>query len=490
MTDSTSLESLYDPEAFRTHGHLLVDKLTESLTQSLSGEGPARPTQEPEAAVAEWEKILQHSLADRPESVSSLFDLLIAKSIKSHHPQTMGHQVGVTAPISALTEMMGALLDTGNGVFEVGNPATAIERVVIKDLARRLSMGENAGGYLTSGGTLGNLTALLAARQAVVDSDVWEDGNDSAHPFGVLVSEQAHYCIDRAARVMGWGSRGVIRVATDHYSQMRRPELQTAFDKARAEGIQVVAVVGNACTTATGSFDPLEEIADFAREHGIWFHVDAAHGGAVIFSDAHRHLLQGVAHADSVVIDFHKLMLTPALTTAVLFNDEASSFGAFAQQAEYLWRSDDGNNFEQTRFPWQDSAQRTMECTRPMAALRIFALLATQGDRIIGKNVDVLFASAQIFAAVIADTPDVELLTPPVANIVCYRLTPDGLSDTECDAINTESRKRLLAEGNFYFVETKIHGRTWLRSAIMNPFTEKIHFIALLDALKRLNCTL
>lgn len=489
MRDRASLQHLCDPETFRTLGHSLVDKLADRLKESLSGEGIARPSQSPEAAVAEWKEILEHSISRQPCDITSVFDKWIDRSIKSHHPQVMGHQVGVSAPVAALAELTGALLDTGNGVFEVGNPATAIERVVIKDLTARLGMSDLAGGYLTSGGTLGNLTALLAARQASSGYNVWQEGNQDARPLGVLVSDEAHYCIDRAARVMGWGAKGVVRVPVDQQSRiMRRPALQDALDRATAEGIQVIAVVANACTTATGSFDPLDEISEFAIENRLWFHVDAAHGGAVVFSKKHRHLIEGIQHADSIVIDFHKLMLTPALTTAVIFKNEATSFGAFAQQAEYLWRTETVEEpCDHPQLPWHDAARRTMECTRPMAALRIFALLTTGGERSIAENVDTLFATASEFAEIITVTEGFELLTKPTANILCFRLSPEGISNSARDVLNSGCRKRLIEEENFYIVETKVNGETWLRSAIMNPFTESTHFLGLLRALKRIS---
>ncbi|MCB1096572.1 MAG: pyridoxal-dependent decarboxylase [Verrucomicrobiae bacterium] len=488
MPDSASLKALFDPQSFRAEGHKLIDLLADSLQHSLAGEGNARTSQQPNQSAAHWRDHLQAALAGNaaPTAASELFSQWIGQSIKTHHPHTMGHQVGVTAPIAALADLLGSLLDTGNGVFEVGDPATAVERAVVMDLARRLNMGENAGGYLTSGGTLGNLTALLAARQAAAPFDAWKHGNDNTRPFGVLVSEQAHYCIDRAARVMGWGERGVIKVRTDAQSRMQTGAMQEALDSTRAEGIQVIAAVGNAGTTATGAFDPLDEIAEFCRVNGLWFHADAAHGGAVVFSPKYRHLLKGIEYADSIVIDFHKLMMSPSLTTAVLFKREATSFGAFAQEAKYLWRTKDPISVGGDALPWFDAAHRTMECTRPMAALRVFALLANHGDKAIANYVESVFAAAQEFAKIIQTTPGFELLTPPTANIICYRIAPPELTDAESDALNTAVRTQLISEGNFYIVETKIADRTWLRSAIMNPFTSGEHFRSLLETLLRI----
>lgn len=497
----SALDSAFDPEAFRSAGHALVDFLADGLRASLSGTGKVITLDDPEAAFAEWQSLLEQSLAGAASPSAARDELgtfrkWADKAIKTHHPRNLGHQVGMSAPIAALADLSSSLLDTGNGVFEVGNPATAIERVVIRHLAKTLGFGDGAGGFLTSGGTLGNLTALLAARAAASPHDVWSDGNSDACALGVLVSDAAHYCIDRAARVMGWGTRGVVRVATDNQFRMRASTMAKALADARSAGVRVIAAVGNACTTATGAFDPLDELGAFCREHQLWFHVDAAHGGAAAFSAEHRRLLHGISQADSVVVDFHKLMLTPSLATAVLFRHEATSFATFTQQADYLWRADGQDNGQnngqkagqregaEDSLPWFDAARRTMECTRPMAALRIFALLAAHGEQVIGETVDRVFATAKELASMAAETPGFEVLGTPAANIVCYRLAPPSLPPEACDTLNSAARARLVARGDFYIVETRIGGRTWLRSAIMNPFTTTDDLSALLRELQ------
>ena len=409
-----------------------------------------------------------------------MFSEWIAQAIKIHHPHVMGHQVGVSAPVAALADLLGSLLDTGNGVYEVGNPATAIERAVICDLCERMNLGPRSGGFITSGGTLGNLTALLAARRVAAPQDVWQEGNSSDVQLGVLVSEEAHYCMDRAARIMGWGEAGVIKVCTDSNRRLTASALETSLKSATARGIKTIAAVGNSCTTGTGVFDPLEEIAEFCENHQLWFHVDAAHGGAAIFSENHRSLLNGIEHANSVVIDFHKLMLTPSLATAVLFRDESTSF-AFSQQADYLWREASSNE----ELPWYDAARRTMECTRSMSALRIYAILATHGQALIEANVDRVFEAAQEFADLLDSASDFELFAHPQANIVCFRYRPLDLSKNELSDLNSSIRSRLIRKGNHYIVETKFEGNTWLRCAIMNPFTNIGHMRALLQAIRK-----
>ena len=189
----------------------------------------------------------------------------------------------------------------------MGMAGTAMERHVIGQCSELFGWDRHlADGFLTSGGTLGNLTALLAARATKSSACDWEEG--SHRQLAVMVSDQAHYCIDRAARIMGWGDTGIIRVPTDGQFRMQTEKLKALYDEAISDGIDVIAVVGSACSTSTGSFDDLKAIGRFCKDQHLWFHVDGAHGCAVAFSDLHRELIEGIETADSVVIDFHKIV--------------------------------------------------------------------------------------------------------------------------------------------------------------------------------------
>ena len=150
-----------------------------------------------------------------------------------------------------------------------------------------------------------------------------------------------------------------------------RPEgLDAAFDEAVRRGRRPVAVVANACSTATGSYDDLESVAAFAGRRGLWFHVDAAHGAAALLSPKYRHLLRGLDQADSFIWDAHKNMLMPALITAVVFREGGRSYEAFSAKASYLFE-------RSAREEWYNFAHRTLECTKTMMGMRLFVSLAS-----------------------------------------------------------------------------------------------------------------
>ncbi|MGY8688116.1 MAG: pyridoxal phosphate-dependent decarboxylase family protein, partial [Verrucomicrobiales bacterium] len=229
---------------------------------------------------------------------------------------------------------------------------------------------------------------------------------------------------------------------------------------------------------ATGKIDPLKDIATFCQSHSLWFHVDAAHAGAFVFSERARPLLRGWERADSIVIDFHKMLLSPSLLTAVLFRLGRDSYQAFAQKADYLWRAD------QTQ-EWWDLAKRTMECTRPMLGLRAYALLKHGGERLFEAYIDQALTATEAFASLIENTSDFELLTSPESNILCYQHTPEGLDRKATNELNQQIRAALIEDGKFFIVQVEKHGRTYLRSAVMNPFVKVAIFEELLDEIRR-----
>lgn len=469
-----SLEEAFDPQRFRTLGHRWVDLLSGYLEQA-SGESemPVLPVVPPAGML----DLVESGFSTEPnEDLLERLASLIAHSNHLHHRHYMGHQVATVLPQAALIEATNALLNNGMAVYEMGQMQTVMEHRVVQFLNRLLGFPDNAGGVLTHGGSIGNLTALLAARQAKAGCDVWTEGH--TEKYAVLVSEQAHYCVARAVQIMGWGAAGAVAVETDDKFRVTRESLERGFASARESGRKVLAVVASSCTTATGSFDPLMEVADFCSEHDLWLHVDGAHGASLAFSSAHRDRLRGIDRADSVVWDLHKLALMPGLITAVLFRDNRRSYEAFAQEASYLFEPVD-----QQRECF-DVGRRTLECTKRGLGALAFILIQTHGTRLFGESVDLLIQRTRELAEMITEEEDMEVVTYPEANILCFRLLPTGEADA--DELNALVRRRIVDSGEFYVVQTRLKSVVWLRVAIMNPATRGEDLKQLIQILKRL----
>jgi L-2,4-diaminobutyrate decarboxylase len=465
----------YDAERFRQQAHQLVEQLADTFAASRRGEGPVLPWATPAQNVERFP-------ADFPEEptgeLSALMARVLSASHKLHHPRYVGHQVSSPVPLAALSDFVSSFLNNGMAVYEMGPVATAMEHNVLRWMAGQLGLPEGSGGVLTSGGSAGNLTALLAARQAKAGFDAWNGGAHAGPPLTVLVPESAHYCLTRATRIMGWGAGGVTPVPVDARYRVRPDALEDALAAARRAGRQAIAVVASAGSTATGAFDPLDAVADFAERHGLWFHVDGAHGASTALSSKYRPQVKGIERADSVVWDAHKMMLMPALVTAVLFRDASRSFDAFAQEASYLFHGED------TR-PWSDVALRTLECTKEMMALKLYTCLQLLGTRLFADAVTESFDLARRFAGKLQASGDFEVPVLPDCNIVCFRHTPPGVPPAELDALQARLRQRLVTRGDFYLVQTVLPGRgLHLRTTLINPLTTDAELDALLDALR------
>jgi L-2,4-diaminobutyrate decarboxylase len=187
----------------------------------------------------------------------------------------------------------------------------------------------------------------------------------------------------------------------------------------------------------------------------------------------------GVERADSVVWDPHKLMLMPALVSAVLFRDGARSYQAFAQEAPYLFHGGSGDE-----LPWWDVGLRTLECTKRMLAFKLYAALSLLGTRFFARYVEGCFGLAQRFAERIAAAPDFELAVTPECNIVCFRWTPREAKSEALDALQAGVRARIVESGAFYPVQTRLPKGVHLRVTLLNPLTSEADLEALLVAVR------
>ncbi|MGE3171020.1 MAG: aspartate aminotransferase family protein [Planctomycetota bacterium] len=460
----------FDPAGFRALGHRFVDLIADHLEHTAAPDGRVLDLPPPAERLASVPPL---PVVGAPPTAEALLHRLLAESNRLHHPRYMGHQVCPPQPVLALFELANAVLNNGMAVYEMGPVQTAMELRAVRWMAGRLGLPDGADGVLTSGGSVGNLTALLAARQRH-GGDAWQRGGDR---FCVLVSEQAHYCIGRAVRILGWGDGGVVPVPVDDGFRMRADLVPDLCAAARARGREPIAVVASSCTTATGSFDPLPRLADACRALGLWLHVDGAHGASYALSPSVRERLRGIDRADSVVWDAHKLLQVPALVTGVLFRDGGAGAAAFAQQASYLFE-------QRAQDEWYNRGHRTLECTKRGLGVLLYAAVALLGEPALTASLEHGVALARHLAARVRDAADLELAVAPDCNIVCFRHRPDGVAAADLDAHNRRIRERLLRAGAFYVVQTALPQGLFLRVTLINPRTTPADVDAMLAAVR------
>ncbi|PRX54347.1 pyridoxal phosphate-dependent decarboxylase family protein [Flagellimonas meridianipacifica] len=468
--ESKSFEKIFSSVTFKDKSHRLVNLICEHIEGTISGkEDKVLSWNPPDNELQFWKDFLENG------NEADFFKEILKRTTHTHNPKYVGHQVGVTAPITLLSGMLSNLLNNGMAVYEMGMSSNAIERIVADKICETVGYDSKSGGFLTSGGTLANLTALLSARKAKVEHDVWNEGHTK--PLGIMVCEEAHYCVDRAAKIMGLGEKGIIKVPANKNFGMDVNKMEEYYRTSVSQGIQVFAIVGSAPSTATGAYDDLEAIQAFAQKYDLWFHVDGAHGGAAIFSEKYKHLLKGAEKSDSMVIDGHKMMLMPTITTALVFRNRIHANHTFSLDADYLLN-------ETQEDEWYNSGRRTFECTKTMMCMHWYLLLKLYGEAVFDTYVTRQYDLAKDFAEMLLKEPDFEIATYPMSNILCFRYVNPNLSLKDLNELNAMVRQELLEEGDFYMVQTTIRGVHYLRTSLMNPFATVEHLKVLTNKIR------
>lgn len=409
-------------------------------------------------------------------TLQRFLDAYLASSTKLHHPHYMAHQVAVPLPASALAALIDGFTNNAMAIYEMGPAAAAVEFAVLNWMlakagwqpaplpGTRENAGEGlkpgatgttyGGGVLTHGGSLANLTALLAAR-AKAAPQAWEKG--SPGNLVIVCPAASHYSVARAASIMGLGQNGVRHAPADALGRTDPARLADFLLALRRDGLEPIAVVANACSTALGLYDPLRDISAVCRAQGVWLHVDGAHGASALASPRLRHLLDGIESADSLVWDAHKMLRTSVIAAAVLVRDHRHLDNTFREDASYLFHEKDEPGF--------DFVHRSVECTKAALGLKVLFALASEGEGGIAANVERQTALAREAAAYLRGETGIEVAVEPQTNIVCFRFSGS-------DALQIELRRRLTEAGDFYISTTEALGKRWLRLALMNPATE------------------
>lgn len=470
-----SIKKAYDINQFKERAYKAIDMLIKYFNDAQSTQIPVVNWQSPEEAIEGWKPSKYFYSKDKENQFELLLEKFLAESNHLHSPNYAGHQVSVALPTAAIAEFVYSFLNNPASIYEMSPASYGIEQAIVCWMAAKLYIDTNtAGAVLTSGGSLGNLTALLAARQVKASYDVWGEGVTTK--LAIIVSDQNHYSIARAAHIMGLGDKSIYSVKSDKELKMSVEDLKKVYEQTQKDGKTVIAICASACSTATGSYDPIDEIADFCEANNLWLHVDGAHGASVALSDKYKHLIKGINRADSVVWDAHKMMMIPSLITAVIYKKRSESYAAFSQQASYLLNE---NSIE------RDTCNRTIECTKPSMAIKLYLALAIHGEEFFSDYIDYTHDLAKEFAALIKSQKDFELALEPQSNIVCFRYLQEGLANEDLDKLQTTIREKIIKSGEFYFVQTKLYGKTYLRVSLMNPLTTIDNLSGLLELIRQ-----
>jgi len=469
----------WNPDQFNRLLQLVGNKLNQHIQNSMSGEDEVADIKPLTDNLQDLKvsHFLEHG-GLQEAALDSFLDIYLQSSVHLHHPKYLCHQVVTPAMPSAIAELIHGAINNPAAIYEMGSTAATLEFAVINWMIEKIGwQGEptfrsdddfvnHAAGVLTHGGSLANLTAMIAARSAIAPK-AWQDGNPD--DLRVLVPANSHYSIARSLSMMGLGRKAIIEVEVDELERIIPEKLQQSIIETLQKNFRIMAVVVNACATTTGLFDPINAIAAICEEHDLWMHVDGCHGGSLFLSEKYKHLLKGAERAHSIVWDAHKLMRVSSLCAAVLVKDSRHLQNAFQQQGDYI--------FYGSPTAGIDLMPRTVECTKTAMGTKLFLTIAWQGEQGLREYIDGRIEMTKKFYQQIKSRKNFHCPYEPETNILCFSYGFD-------DEMQIEIRETLLNEGLFHLSSSTISGKRYLRFSVMNPYSDEETVEELLDVIE------
>lgn len=344
------------------------------------------------------------------------------------------------------SELILAVLNTNLHVYQVSPALTIIEKTTARTLANLFGFsGPHAGGISVQGGSAANTTSIVVARNHLFP-DTKDEGNfASGRRLVLFTSKHGHYSIEKAARMLGFGSSAVWTVPTDSSGCMVPDGLSNMIDRAKTAGFTPFYVNATAGTTVLGSYDPLGPIAAICKAHSVWLHVDASWGGPAIFSAKHAFKLSGCHLADSIAINPHKMMGVPLTCSFLLSPDLRQFHAANTIPASYLFHSSSESSLPPNPSEIFDLADLTLQCGRRGDSLKLALGWIFYGREGYEKQIDRAFSTAAYMASLVAQHPDLILVSenPPPCLQICFYCAP-GRIMSESRAENSEFTENIV----------------------------------------------
>ena len=423
------------------------------------------------------EEPLPEEGADFTSILGCIEDVITRHSRHSAHPRFFGYVSAPGTAIAAIGGLLTSALNVNVTCWRSAPPGTELEHVTLGWLKQMLGYPEVAAGLLVSGGSMANFAALGAARSAKAPVNAVRDGVATAGRMTAYVSAEGHFSVVKAAGMLGIGESNVRLVKTNERLEIDLDELARLVADDRAAGALPFCLVANAGTTATGAFDPIGPMADFARRENLWLHVDAAYGGFAALAPSARHLFERIGEADSVTLDPHKWLYLPVGCGCVFYKDAAAARAAFSHGAEYTRPI--GLERDEAFAFWDYGP----ELSRPFRALDLWLLIKYVGTARLAEAVERNIACARYFVELVKATEEFEILASGLS-IFCFRYAPkDGPADL--DALNERILVKLQRAGSSYLSNARVNGKFGLRGCVLNYRTTERDMEILLEDVRK-----
>lgn len=435
-------------------GYRAVDMLVEHLS-SLSDQKVSNRKSRQELEALLREPIPQQG-SNPHDLLNTLEKEIFGNVVRVNHPRFFAFVGSPGNYMSALADFLVSGFNPFAGTWLAGSGAAQLELVTIDWLCQIFGLpSEQAGGLFLSGGSMANLTGLIVARF---------HKKEKAKTGVFYCSEQTHSSIERALRVIGAEDLHLRKIKTDEFFQISIKALEQAIKEDKEKGLQPICIVGNAGTTNTGAIDDLQAISIICERENLWFHVDAAYGGAAMLVQEEKPAFKGIELADSIVIDPHKWFFQPFEIGCLLVRDKLKLKETFHILPEYLKDVELGE--DEVNF-----GNYGLQLTRSFRALKLWLSLKTFGLDSFKSAIAIGIRLAKLAEEETAAYENIELITSARIGVINFRFTAAGLNEQQLNDYNIRIIEQIVKDGFAMISSTMLRGKTVVRLCIINPRT-------------------
>ena len=389
-----------------------------------------------------------------------LFDRLVPASYNTAGPGFLAYIPGGGLVESAIADLVAGVTNRYTTVWVAAPGLYQLEANVVRWFCEMVGYGAGSGGFLTSGGSLANLSAITVARQ--------EKLRENFLNGTIYVSEQVHHSIVKAATLAGFPARNVRRIPVDESFALRLDRMEEAIRADRESGLEPFFAVGSAGTTNTGAIDDLSGLADLARREDLWLHCDAAYGGFFMLTERGRDRLAGIADADSVALNLHKGLFLPYGNGCLLARDLGALERTHTLRAEYMPPAAGGPERP-------DLCDISPELSRDFRGLRAWLPIKMHGAAAFRRQLDEKLDLAEWVEGRLREMPEIEIVAPARLSLVAFRLRPDGVDPEALDALNRRLLESINGRQNVFLTGTVLAAGFVLRICVLSFRTHLEH---------------
>lgn len=435
------------------------------------------PTPNELREIVRQSSILPESGLGWERTFSLMRERILPNLLRTSSVNYMAHLHGPSLLESVVSELVISTFNQSMDSWDQSPVATEIEEDVVRHLCSLFGYGDGSDGVFTSGGSQSNMTALILARdwfcKNALKHDVKKSGlNEDCSRLRMYTSEISHFSMEKSAHVLGLGYQSVVKVPVDSKKRMDAQALRSLVEADRKAGKIPFLVVGTVGTTDFGSIDPLDSLAQVARENEMWLHADAAYGAGVVMSDKYSGCLKNLSLCDSITVDFHKMFLMTISCGALLVR-RSEDFDALTIHADYLNREEDEED------GYINLVDKSLQTTRRFDALKVWTSFQMRGKDGWSRIIETSMDNARYFHGILSADSSFEVLCEPEISSVVFRYNA-------CDEVNKRVRRALIHSHGVVIGQTVSDGKVFLKFTLLNPLITH----AKLDELKALIKTL